>query len=471
MRRNGVILVTVIFILTILTSGITNAQIVQVGDHAPALAYSTLSKTYWSVYLTYGMPFLWDKRINPWGSSHDGWGMMYSYGDDEHANPALACDTVNDRFLAVWTGEWPYYDLYGQVLGIDSNPFLISNATGAQANSTVTYDNNNERYLVTWVDHRISDQPALYGQLVNSDGTFQGTEFVIDSEFGNVDGAPFYAVAYDHVNQRFLVLSGWLYGYLINANGLMEKDKFPIFEVHDYIPIGGVAVAYDGLNQRYLFVYDVRQGVSSTTGQLLNGDGTLYGTNFWVGSPNPAVAFDRVNQRFLVAGMRRGSTNGQFVSDDGTLQGEEFVISESGYAAYDDHPAIAFNPQCGNFLVASVGGRNHSKIHGTYVRQSNVNFTVVGDPCPKATLTVKKKGYGGKTRLIQIGGVECKKNSCKEKYIAGSEVAISAYVDGVKAVFDSWTGCDTVTDSICYVTMDADKKVTANFARTPNGSR
>lgn len=470
MRGKGVILVTVIFVLAILTSGIANAQIVQFGDHAPALAYSPLSKTYWSVYQTYGMPFLLDKRIDPWGSSHDGWGMMYSFGDDQHAKPALACDTVNDRFLAVWTDGWPYHDLYGQFPAYDSYPFLISNALGAQANSAVTYDNNNERYLVTWVDYRTTDQPALYGQLVNSDGTFQGTEFVIDGEFGNVDGAPFYAVAYDHVNQRFLVLSGWLYGYLINANGLMEKDKFPIFEVNDYVPIGGVAVAYDGLNQRYLFVYDVRQGVSSTAGQLLNADGTLYGTNFWIGSPNPAVAFDEVNQRFLVAGMRSGSTSGQFVSDDGTLQGEEFVISESGYAAYDDHPAIAFNPQCGNFLVASVGDRNHSKIHGTYVSQSNVNFTVVGDPCPKATLTVKKTGYRAKKSLVAVNGIPCEKNKCTHINLLGEKVSITANPSN-KEMLDSWAGCNTETDDICYVTMDSDKTVTAKFIRRPKTSR
>lgn len=96
--------------------------------------------------------------------------------------------------------------------------------------------------------------------------------------------------------------------------------------------------------------------------------------------------------------------------------------------------------------------------------ESEVSYTVVGDPCPSATLTVKKKGYRAKKSLVVRNiGYGCKRNtSCK--HIAGSEVAITAIPDD-KAAFESWTGCDTVTDNVCYVTMDKDKKITAKFTK------
>jgi hypothetical protein len=80
-RSKGVILVTAFFIAMVFICGTAHAQIL-FGDHSPTVAYSPISKTYWSVYQTYGQSWLSHKFIDPWGNSRDGISMMFSFGDD-----------------------------------------------------------------------------------------------------------------------------------------------------------------------------------------------------------------------------------------------------------------------------------------------------------------------------------------------------------------------------------------------------
>jgi len=137
-----------------------------------------------------------------------------------------------------------------------------------------------------------------------------------------------------------------------------------------------------------------------------------------------------------------------------------------GSLFWDVNPAIAFNPECGNFLVAGVSKTNLN-IPGIEAIQSAINYTVVGDPCPSATLTVKMKGYGGKRRSIAGTGINCKKKACTGQYLPGSEVSISAWVDGSygDGIVVSWSGCDTSRENTCNVNMGTNKNVTAKFTK------
>ena len=270
-----------------------------------------------------------------------------------------------------------------------------------------------------------------------------------------------------------------IFGQFINVNGTLQGEKFAIVDpdiedpgVGDY-PIRHTSVAYDSLNQRYLVVWDLRWGLGDIIGQLVNADGTLLETAFAIAlsaGMNPSVAFDNVNQRFLVA-WTWGFTDGQFVNPDGMLQGDGFSISHNGVTPYnyDDPPAIAFNPECGNFLVASVA-RLDSGMKGLLAVESEISYTVVGDPCPSATLTVKMKGYGGKRKHISGAGMNCIKNVCSGQYWPGAEIDIGAWVDG-KEVAVTWTGCNSIEGNRCYITMDSDKNVTAKFAKVPRRLR
>ena len=483
MKVKNVILVTALFIAMFFSCTANGQGVYMLGDHSPSLAYSSLSRTYRSVYLNYGSPFLGGVEINLWGNIYNGIGFLIG-GVDDHSSPALAFDNVNDRFFMVWTRAWPYLDLYGLLMDynsgefLDPDQFLISSVPGIRAKPMVTRNSVNGGYLVTWLDERNIDGVAIYGQLITVDGELQGVEFMIASGLSWEYSDPSYSVAYDHVNQRFLVVwntGEFIYGQFIDPNGgALEGEKFTIVEEppDDYYPLGQTSLAYDGINQRYLVVWDVLLGTGSTFGQLVSANGTLVGTVFSIStwwSRNPSVAFDNINQRFLVA-WTCCITDGQFVNADGTLQGERLPISHKGLWCSDDPPpAIAFNPQCGNFLVASVA-KDNSEIKEIWATQSEINYTIVGDPCPAATMSVKKKGFRARKSGISSSSVACIKNKCTGKYLLGEVVSISAS-PGDNGMVGSWTGCDTVTNDICSITMDGDREVTVKFVRVPKGSR
>ena len=476
MRNKGAILVTALFIAMFL-SGMASSQVL-LGDHSPSLTYSPQAHMYRSVYLSYGFPLLAGAEIDLWGTVYDGIPFMIS-GVDDHSSPSIAFNNVSDRFLLVWTRAWPYLDLYGLLADygfVIGDPFLISSVPGVRTKPMVTHDSVNGGYLVTWLDERNIDGVAVYGQLISVDGELQGAEFMIVSGLSREYSEPSYSVAYDHPNQRFLVV--WkpgesIHGQFINTNGTFYGEKFTIVQNDPggYYPIGQTSLAYDGLNQRYLVVWDLTYGTGLTYGQFVSADGALEGTVFSISeglSRNPSVAFDNVNQRFLVA-WTWVTTDGQFVNPDGTLLGDRLSISPIHSYSHDNPPAIAFNPECGNFLVASVARENAEalKNYGWGGMQSNISFTVVGEPCPASTLTVKMKGYGGKRRIISGAGIKCKRNICTGQYLPGSEVSVSAGVNGNQGngIAVTLTGCDTVVGNDCHITMDSDKNVTVKFTK------
>ena len=52
--------------------------------------------------------------------------------------------------------------------------------------------------------------------------------------------------------------------------------------------------------------------------------------------------------------------------------------------------------------------------------------------------------------------------TCSASYGYGTVVTLTA-TPGFLSIFDSWNGCDTVSDTICTVTVNAARSVTANF--------
>ena len=297
MRSKGVILVTALFI-AILFSSNASSQVL-LGDHSPSLSYNPLARMYRSVYLSYGYPLLAGAEIDLWGTAYGGIPFMI-YGVDDQSSPAIAFDNVNDRYLLVWTRAWPYLDLYGLLTDYSSvirDQFLISSVPGVRTKPMVTRDSVNGGYLVTWLDERNIEGVAIYGQLISVDGELQGAEFMIASGLSREDSEPSHSVAYDHVNQRFLVV--WkpresIHGQLINITGRFTVKNSPSWKTFPMIIIlfGQTSLAYDGLNQRYLVVWDLTYGTGLTYGQLVSTHGTLEGTVFSISegnSRNPSV--------------------------------------------------------------------------------------------------------------------------------------------------------------------------------------
>ncbi|MCC7570134.1 hypothetical protein KO465_02185, partial [Candidatus Micrarchaeota archaeon] len=78
------------------------------------------------------------------------------------------------------------------------------------------------------------------------------------------------------------------------------------------------------------------------------------------------------------------------------------------------------------------------------------------------TLTVVKTGPGRDSAVVTGGGINCG-TTCTNSGSAGRTVALSASALGYTV---SWSGCDSLSTDHCFVTMNSDKVVTANFEPT-----
>jgi hypothetical protein len=467
LSARGVILLAVILLGILSTFGSVYG-VVYFGFHSPGIAYNPVEQKYLATYMKHNEWLMYKRLINPFGAPQPPvpqWG----WGDDE-SEPAVAYDGVNNRFLLVSASAGRYPFLYGKLLnkyGYFSYPeneyLVISTTAHVNGPPLITFDSLNERFLVTWIDSRGPDA-AIYGQIIAADGTLWGAEFPIlhKTEPWTVHG-----VAYDHVNRKFLiagVCSQGIMGQFVNADGVLEEGPVLLVD-NEEIP-RYPSLAYDGINQRYLLTWNQHVNTGLVRGRLIRADGTHHGDGFVLseerGGPS-AAAYDPVYERFLVA-WTRAHTDGRFVDSEGTPQGEQFAISRKCdpvcWALGSIRPTIAVNGQCGNFLVASVSTYPFA-LASVQAAKQDVHFTVVGNPCKRAVLTVRKKGNGRKEGSISGPIFPCNGNPCAGTYIRGTTVNLTAH----GSTFGTWTGCDEVKGAECLVTMDKSKAVTATFLK------
>ncbi len=81
-------------------------------------------------------------------------------------------------------------------------------------------------------------------------------------------------------------------------------------------------------------------------------------------------------------------------------------------------------------------------------------------------LTVSKAGTGSGTVTSSLSGINCG-SDCSESYAGGTLITLAAVANGGSA-FSSWSGCDSTSGNICYVTLNVNKSVAANFTATPS---
>jgi len=210
-------------------------------------------------------------------------------------------------------------------------------------------------------------------------------------------------VAYDSNHNRYLTVyqnfdavNYYIYGIFLDTSGNLIGDPFVICS--DVSAKYDPSIAFDFVNSRFLVAWvDERSGGSyDIYGQLINADGTLYGTtadtNFAVSTAasdqnNPSVAFDPANSRFLVAwhDYRSGGNNdiyGQLVNADGSLfktaADTNFVISNA--TGEKIVPSAAFDSLNGRFLVAWEDLRDASAdIYGQIVNTDSSLYNTAAD--------------------------------------------------------------------------------------------
>jgi hypothetical protein len=296
--------------------------------------------------------------------------------------PDLAFDAANNRFLAAYltVAAPPPETLDVRIVGPTGTP--VGSELPLQSSSQlffprVAYDDVLHDYLLT------ASVGNVYGQLLSSDGAAQGAYFAINT----APAKPLHsALAFDAINRRFLVVwyedagaQDHVVGRLVRNDGTLASDPLPIYTATTVDLDGGPQVAFDRINQRFLVVWaDPRTGNVDVYGQLLGADGTPQGTSFAIsatGAPGlktqPIVAVDNIHQRFLVTWRdgRSGDDDiyAQLLGADGTPIGGNVAIYSG--AQEQTWPNIAFDALTGRYLIIWEHTTDgvHEYVEGRYV--------------------------------------------------------------------------------------------------------
>ncbi|MEJ2307559.1 MAG: hypothetical protein P8Y30_08505, partial [candidate division WOR-3 bacterium] len=262
------------------------------------------------------------------------------------------------------------YDIYGMRVSkdgelLDSEPFIISDATGSQMSPDVAFDGTN--YLVVWYDSR-GGSYDIYGSRVAQDGTvlnsagiaisvatgyqsqpdvsFDGTNFMVVWQDERSDTSDIYA---SRVDQDGIVLdpAG------IQISGATDEQNYPFID-------------FDGTNY-FVAWYDQRTGIDNDIyGTLLGTDGTVLNPSGIAISTAAndqnlsSVSFDGTNYLVTWHDRRDGSDYdiyGTRVNQSGVVQ-EPTGIQISDLDAQQVTPAaVSYN---GQWLVAWRDNRNGS---------------------------------------------------------------------------------------------------------------
>ena len=233
--------------------------------------------------------------------------------------PAIAFG--EDRYLLAWS-KGPDYEnrnIFGRFLAADSAPigpeFAIAQYESLQSMPTVKFNSYAQEWLVVWTDYRAdADFGDLYGRIVNSNGSFVDSEFVISSEY---DAQEMGAIA--SLPDKFLVAwtdsRAWenntadIYAQLVAANGSLIGSEIIISNGADIE--ADPSLVYDPANDRVLVVWDDWRN-SETTG---------------------------------------ADTYGRFIGSNGSFIGSEFAIIDETYD--QQYPAVEYNPKDGTFMVVT----------------------------------------------------------------------------------------------------------------------
>ncbi|MFB0536813.1 MAG: PKD domain-containing protein, partial [Anaerolineae bacterium] len=229
---------------------------------------------------------------------------------------------------------------------------------------------------------------------VTVDPPIEGGNFGIGSASG-MEPRP--DVAYNSTNQEFLVVwqdTSGLYGRRVRYDGTLLGNQITIF------PLGGpqnLAVAYNSTRNEYLVVYGgYSQGVSAIGGQRLSATGSLLGMYIVISyisqiyQHDPDVAYDPVQDRYLVVWERREGTGaddpydiyGKLVSATGS-PGSDIAICVRGESQQED-ARVAYNSASGQYLVV---WRDVGDVYGRRVNSDGApvgsSFGIETNPYPQ----------------------------------------------------------------------------------------
>ena len=365
----------------------------------PSVAYNWKHNEYFVVWHTkwsIGSRDIRGARISSQGQVLDTF-VVYGNETKDSAQPSVAYDSVNDRYLVVWVydtfGNGSDWDLYGRFIpwgGPTSNlnEFAISTWNTHQWNPEVAYGRAVEEFLVVWNNEYQDGSLPMYisGRRVKaSDGTFpggSGSDLTISHATENRINPD---VTYNLVRNEYLVVydnAVDIFGIRLtgdinhNFGGEFGIAGWPSTEIYP-------AVAACKEADQYLVTWqsDQSAGNDAIYARFIQGDGTVAGVYLIDDTTSPEqeadVACNQAGREYIVAWQTR-YTNvkfgvwGRLVYPDETME-PSFPIIEPGPSADRTYPAIAGG--FSSYLVAwqhQRDGTSYQDIHGRLVTPDEV---------------------------------------------------------------------------------------------------
>ena len=172
------------------------------------------------------------------------------------------------------------------------------------------------------------------------------------------------ASAYGSKNNQYMTAytpaSSGLTCHLVGAGGAPVGDAIT---VSSDVTAGNPAIVYDSVLDRFLVAWGELNGGSSylVKGRILASDGSLVGSEIAIGSDSNnqgtiKIAYSPVSGRYLVV-FSQGPTgmdniSGQFIKGDGTLYGVNFTAISGATLA--ESPNVSFDSVNDRFLVVAL---------------------------------------------------------------------------------------------------------------------
>ena len=293
-------------------------------------------------------------------------------------SPALAFNSTREEYLAVWYNDLPGNDdLWGQRL--DKNgvkiggSFNISWDTGHEKRfPDVAYDSLHDQYLVVW-ENQQTYKSIRFRRLSGTGALIDHTDQVITGD-SNLYTPTRPAVAYGSTSDRFMVvwaetwhpapLTHTIYAQKVTPGGAPEGGPVPLSSGSN--PRINPDIAYNRSANRHMVAWqepETASTPSAISGIQVHGNGGVFaGSNWWISASgleyaNPAIAalpnapgdikFLLVYQYLNTA--TNHAINGRLIKEDSTIG--HMVIFPSSYAFDDTAPAIAGNEASNQYLV------------------------------------------------------------------------------------------------------------------------
>src|SRR5438132_8425771 len=164
-------------------------------------------------------------------------------------------------------------------------------------------------------------------------------------------------------------------------------------------------------------------------------------------------------QRFTLTVNRAGAGSGTATSSDGLI-----TCPSTCTATYDSGISVTLtaSPASGSTFTAWSGCDTVSGATCTVTMTAAKSVSATFNPSSQLfTLTVNRAGTGNGTATSSPPGINCGA-TCSAAYDSGTVVTLAA-TPAAGSTFSSWSGCNTVSGTICTVTMTAARSVTATF--------